>query len=102
MPDQSDKMRPVFTCVICACTYMPPKTMRYDDLGQEASPLHCSETACVRAAAGIPGPVREFMSRRARAAAQPWMDKDLTALPERARRRSRPHIRPDGARTKHR
>lgn len=92
-------MRPVFVCVGCGCVYLPPKAMRYPETGVEASPLHCGESVCRRQAEGIPGPLQALMVKQAWARAERWMERELSALPERARRRARSH-RPGGARSK--
>ncbi|MCD9194651.1 hypothetical protein [Streptomyces albireticuli] len=99
-PDQaSEPMRPVFTCVICGCVYMPPRTMTYP-LGTTASPLHCGETACRRAAARIPRALRRLYAEGAWTRARKWMDKEPADAVVGARRRSRGSTRPEGSRSK--
>ncbi|GHC72868.1 hypothetical protein GCM10010507_60060 [Streptomyces cinnamoneus] len=104
MSDETDsgraQMRPVFTCVICGCTYLPPKTMHYPQLGTDASPLHCSTPQCRSACAALPRSLRTAMAAMAWDRARPWMEQEPSTLPERARRRTRGRTRPRSARSK--
>ncbi|ARZ72091.1 hypothetical protein M1P56_14505 [Streptomyces sp. HU2014] len=100
-PDRtSGPMRPVFTCVICGCVYMPPRTMTYPLLGTTASPLHCGEPTCRRAAARIPRALRRLYAEGAWTRARKWMDKEPSDAVVDARRRSRASTRPEGSRSK--
>ncbi|MEV5239512.1 hypothetical protein AB0K89_10425 [Streptomyces cinnamoneus] len=92
------RMRPVFTCVICGCTYLPPKTMEYPQLGTAASPLHCSAQDCRSRCATLPVQLQSVLARAAWAGAVTWRDRELSALPEQARRRAQ--RKPPGARSK--
>ncbi len=97
---QHGQMRPVFACVICGCTYLPPKTMEYPEPGAKASPLHCADECCRRACAALPPPVMVAMAAMAWDRARPWMDREVSPLPERARRRAGHPSRPGRARSK--
>lgn len=35
-------MRTIYLCRACAATYLPPESMRYEQVGLDASPVHCS------------------------------------------------------------
>ncbi|MFI9203052.1 hypothetical protein [Streptomyces sp. NPDC053048] len=93
-------LRPVFTCVICGCAYLPPRTMAYPHPAAPASPLHCGAGPCRRACADLPRQLRAVMTKTAWDRARPWMDRELSALPERARRRSAGRARPGSARSR--
>ncbi|QLE70730.1 hypothetical protein FGW37_03120 [Streptomyces rectiverticillatus] len=96
----SEPMRPVFTCVICGCVYMPPKAMAYPHLGTTASPFHCGAAGCRRAAAAIPPVHRDLYAKLAWAQAAQWTAKEPEPGPEPARRRGRAATRPGGSRSK--
>ncbi|MBH1939223.1 hypothetical protein I5Q34_34045 [Streptomyces sp. AV19] len=100
MSEEGEGMRPVFTCHVCGCLYMPPRTMRYTGLGYEASPLHCSAPSCKDGAEQIPGKLRAALEATAWRWAERWMDREPSALPQRARHRAARHTRPAGARSK--
>lgn len=86
--DQGGQMRPVFTCLSCGCVYLPPKSMEYPDPGTKASPLHCSAERCREQCEELPEPVRAMMSKAAWSRAEPWTNRELSPLPERARART--------------
>ncbi|MGA5133169.1 hypothetical protein ACPCTO_25525 [Streptomyces olivoreticuli] len=98
--EQTEPMRPVFTCVVCGCVYMPPKTMAYPHLGLTASPLHCGEAPCRQAVAQLPRQLQGLYAKAAWARAKAWMAKEPMAAPVRARRRGHAATRPQGSRTK--
>ncbi|GHG74956.1 hypothetical protein GCM10018779_52080 [Streptomyces griseocarneus] len=82
-----DRLRPVFTCVVCGCAYLPPKSMEYQ-AARPASPLHCGGQACRDRCAQLPPRLRALMARAAWARARQWAEREPAALPERARRRA--------------
>ncbi|MBO0657339.1 hypothetical protein J1792_32900 [Streptomyces triculaminicus] len=96
---EQSTMRPVFTCMVCGCVYLPPKSMEYPRSGAKASPLHCGSERCRRQCAALPGRLRAVMARAAWAQAERWLNRDLSALPERARARAG-KARPGGRRSK--
>ncbi|MBB5122985.1 hypothetical protein [Streptomyces eurocidicus] len=74
--------------------------MTYPLLGTTASPLHCAETSCRRAAARLPRALRRLYADGAWTRARKWMDKEPTDAAAGARRRSRGSTRPEGSRSK--
>ncbi len=98
--EQTEPMRPVFTCVACGCVYMPPKTMAYPHLGLTASPLHCGEAPCRQAVAQLPHQLQGLYTKAAWARAKAWMAKEPTAAPARARHHGQATTRPQGSRSK--
>ncbi|MEU4212361.1 hypothetical protein AB0F13_20575 [Streptomyces sp. NPDC026206] len=97
---RDEQMRPVFTCVMCGCVYLPPKTMQYPQLATKASSLHCGAAQCRRACAALPAPVTSVLAKTAWEQARQWMNRELSMLPERGRRRTGGRVRPGGNRSK--
>ena len=62
-------MRPIYHCVICGVTYLPPEAMEYPTSGLEASPVHCARPECAKAVAageaGLPVEVLAMLAQRA-------------------------------------
>lgn len=79
-------MRKVFVCVACAVHYMPPESMRYEEIGEDASPVHCARPDCradVRGGRAVTGVPVEVLERWALRAAEQQPD------PQPVRRRAR-------------
>ena len=61
-------MRPIYHCVICGVTYLPPEAMEYPALALAASPVHCARPECAAAVAagdeGLPVEVLTMLALR--------------------------------------
>jgi hypothetical protein len=64
-------MRHAYVCLSCATHYLPPESMRYEQAGLDASPVHCANPRCAadvrggRAVPGVPVEVLEQLAVRA-------------------------------------
>jgi hypothetical protein len=82
-------MRNVFVCMNCAVHYMPPEGMRYEEIGLDASPVHCANPTCaadVRGGRAVPGVPVEVLERWALRAAERQPDPQPTRRPARGGR----------------